>query len=227
MNYLSTVQYGTKQVSLLDCFLYATIDPGGGTSAANATSKTDKVGWVVGAATLNSDYIILDFGEEYMEITELVSLIYKIHSRWKPQLIGVERMMYLQQYLLSEMQRKGKILDIFTLSHKGRSKPERIKAFMPFLKQTYFLDGIVNAVQKSLSKWHEKLLHGDDGIDALAYFYDVALAPTLNDLTSSKRERQRWEQEARLESLDPRSRREAESIARKYDRQYFVDDFTD
>lgn len=193
MNFLSTIQYGNnKTLALTDAFLYATLDPGG-VAAINANTKTDKTGWTVGAVTpAPSDFIILEAGEEYMEVTEMLNLIYALHKRWRPRLIGVERMMYLQQYFYAAMQQRGKILSLHTLAHKGRSKPERIKAVLPYLKQTYFLEPTVKLVQAAFTRWHEKLLHGDDWIDSFAYFFDVANAPSLNDLMQQKRERQGW-----------------------------------
>ena len=232
MNYLSTIRYGNKQVSLLDTFIYATFDPGGGTGPANATTQTDKVGWTVGAVTVSSDFLILEWGEEYMEVTSLVTKLLQVHRRWKPRLIGVERMMYLQQYMYAEMQRRGKILDVATLSHKGRNKAERIKAFMPFLSKTYFMRTVVEEAQKSLHRWHETMKHGDDGADSLAYFYDVAIPPTLNDLMSHRAERRQWAREERLDQLDPRTKAEAKAIGRFYERtrgsaSEFTDSFTD
>lgn len=214
MNYHSDVEYAGKRVSLLDCFIYATIDPGGGTSAANANSKTDKAGWTVGAVTLDSDFLILDGGEEYMEVADILQLIYKIHTRWRPKHIGVERMMYLQQFLYSAMQQKGKILPLLTLQHKSRAKADRIKAVIPFLKKTFFFEGIAELAQGAMSRWHERMLHGDDWIDSLAYFYDVAIPPSLNDLMRHREERQRWINEESFELLDARSRREAKAIRR-------------
>lgn len=232
MNYLSTIRYGNKQVSLLDTFIYVTVDPGGGASKANATSQTDKVGYTVGAATIESDFLILDWNEEYMEVTEMVTKLYSLHRRWRPRLIGVERMMFLSGYMYAEMQRRGKILDIVTLAHKGRNKAERIKAFIPFLSKTYFMRTVAEAAQKSLHRWHETMKHGDDGADSLAYFYDVAIPPTLNDLMSHRAERRQWAREERLDQLDPRTKAEAKAIGRFYERtrgpaSEFTDSFTD
>ena len=193
MNYMDSVQYGTgQQVSLLDTFVYATIDPGGGTSAANANTKTDKAGWTIGAVTLSSDTIILETGEAYMEIEEMLNLIYRIHMQWRPRLIGVERMMYLQQYFMKEMQRRRKILDLYTLQHQGRNKAERIKATLPFLKKTYFLEETVAMVRAAFQRWHERMVHGDDWIDSFAYLFDIAHPPDVGALRDARRERQAW-----------------------------------
>lgn len=228
MNYFSTVTLPTGvDVSLLDCFIYATCDPGGGTSAANATAKTDKTGLTVGAVTLNSEFIILDWDEQWLEIEALAAALIKIHRRWRPRLIGVERMMYLQQFLFAEMRRRGVPLNLSVLQHKGRSKAERIKAMLPFLRKTYFLDTIADKAQSSMMRWHETMKHGDDGIDSLAYFYDVAIPPTLNDLTTHRQERKRFAREELYETLDPRTRAEAQTIRRYYENDRPTSEFTD
>ncbi len=216
MNYLSSVSCGNEKIPLQDTFIYVAVDPAA-TGAANATTNTDKTGWVVGAVTAQAVNIILEFNEEYFEVSDLLPLLYTLQQRWRPKAIGVEGMMFLQSYLYSAMQRNGRILPLVTLRHGGRSKAGRIKAILPFLSRTYFVRDAVDKAQASLYRWHESMKHGDDGIDALAYWFDLAVPPTLNDLIAHREQRRQWAQEDRYATMDARTRAEAKAIGKYYD----------
>ena len=228
MNYLSTVQCGETTIPLIDCFLYATIDPGGGTSEVNSGKNTDKAGWTVGAVSINQKHVIVEAGEKYLEVKDMLDLIYGIQKRWKPQLIGIERMMYLQQYLNAEMQRRHKVVPLYTLNHKGRNKAERIKAVLPMLTQTYFTQGVTSIVRPAFDRWHEKMQHGDDWLDSFAYYYDIAVPPNVNALQEHRRIRSSYALDERIALLDPRSQREARAIRHILEpRESYQDDIED
>lgn len=202
----TTIYRENEATRLEDCLVFITVDPGGGASEAQATRKTDKVGWCVNAVDVKGRWNILDMGARHLSDPELVDFLFYLHDRWRPHALGIEKMPHLEPYLRLAYQVKKRALSTFPLTPKRRDKAERIRALNTFW-DTIFLNDRLD-IEGTIHGWYTDMEHGDDELDALAYQIDIAHAPTPDQLKKQQDRYRDMEEEHVLQALPPKERAE-------------------
>src|SRR5262245_38660753 len=116
-----------KLISLDDCLVYITVDPGGGASVQTATLRSDKCGFAVVAVPVSGQWFVLDCFQEYLDDKQLVNKLFELNEKWMPYLIGIEKMPHLDQFIREQFLHRNKTLSIHWLEPKGRKKEARIR----------------------------------------------------------------------------------------------------
>jgi hypothetical protein len=199
-----------EAVSLAECTVFITVDPGGGASEQTATRRTDKVGWCVNAVDVQGRWHILDMGARHMDDPGLMDFLFFLHDKWHPYVLGVEPMPHLEPYMRLSYKMRGRALVTHPLTPKRRDKSDRIKALNAYWPTIYFADTL--DLEGHIQGWYVDKEHGDDDLDALAYQIDIVHAPTKEQLQRQKEKYRELEEQSQLEQLPPRERREWERI---------------
>lgn len=212
--------YGNNQVRSLDeCIVYVTIDPGGGCAPAQATARTDKWGWAVVAVDQQNQWFLLELWEEHLSDDMFIDRLWSVYEKWRPYLIGVEKMPHLDTVIRQSMLNRNRTLPLVELKPGGRAKELRIRGLHPLLENIHVSDRIASAVQHKMQTWYTEMEHGDDALDAFAYVIDIARPPTSQQLIAYRRSMEEHETQLRLQSLPETDRKEWEYWEKRKHRQ--------
>ena len=112
--------------------------------------------------------------------TELIQLIFDLHSVYKPVAIGLEETVMTQAidpFLTVEMAKKNIFPNVVPLKHGGVNKEVRIKGLLPRYDRghIYHITGLCNDLEKELLRFPSSA--HDDVMDATAYQVFLAEAP--------------------------------------------------
>ena len=227
IDYNRYVVYPGGKIHLLDTFVYITIDPSGGASESTATSTTDKCGWCVGAVNVKDERFILELDEHHFNDEQFVDHVYKLHEKYLPRLIGIEKTPHLMSHFRRAEKEKKLVLPLTELKPRGRKKSVRITSARATLGYTYFLNSILMKSQLMLRSYYGEMQHGDDGVDAFAYFDDICVPPTEQQLLSHKQEILRLIEKNIVLHLPERDKREVvevQRLLREHNQTYSADD---
>lgn len=205
-----------EAISLAECTIFITIDPGGGASEQTATKRTDKVGWCVNAVDVQGRWHILDMGARHLDDPALMDFLFFLYDKWRPYAIGIEKMPHLEPYMRLAYKVRGRALVTHPLTPKKRDKSERIRALNAFWSTMYFADTL--DLEEHVRGWYTDKEHGDDDLDALAYMIDIVHAPAKEELQKQREKHRELEEQSQLEQLPPRERREWERIRKAANR---------
>jgi predicted phage terminase large subunit-like protein len=163
---------------------YIVVDP-----ANSKKRSSDYTAIFVIGLGADENYYILDMVRDRMNLTERANLLFKLHKKWKPQVVGYERygMQSDIQHLQDRMQRENYRFHIAELGG-SLSKVDRIRKLIPlFQNRRIFLPEVmlktnyegktvdlVNAFIEEEYKAFPVGLH-DDMLDALSRIEDEAL----------------------------------------------------
>lgn len=179
----------TYKISLSECIVYITIDPGGGAGLGQAKANIDKVGVCVNAVDKTGRWCILEMFRSYYTDDQFIDLLFSLYDTWHPYCIAVERMPHLDPYIRLAFQVRGRSIPLSELRPNRRPKADRIRALGPLWKSIDWASTL--DVEQHIRSWYTDQLHDDDDIDALAYQIDIARPPTVSMLKDQKI---RWEQ---------------------------------
>ena len=138
-----------------------------------------------------------------VNITELVDLIFEIHKVYRPQLIGVEKLAFIDQIkpLLDQRSQEQNIFPVVQeLEHGGKRKEDRIRGALQGrfeLGKIYFKESPTYDDQQILKSELFDFPHSknDDLSDDLAYVEQIATRPfqsNTEDDTSISIEKEFW-----------------------------------
>ncbi len=156
---------------------YVTID-----SALSKKKNSDNTGvcinWVNGENVWH-----LKAYKVKVDPTELIQLIFDLHSTYKPVAIGLEETTMTQAidpFLTVEMSKKNIFPNVVPLKHGGVNKEVRIKGLLPRYDRghIYHIEGLCNDLEKELVRFPSSA--HDDVMDATAYQVFLAEAPNTS-----------------------------------------------
>jgi len=156
---------------------YVTID-----SALSKRKNSDNTGvcinWVDGENVWH-----LKAYKVKVDPTELIQLIFELHSAYKPICIGLEETVMTQAidpFLSVEMLKRNIHPNVIPLKHGGVNKEVRIKGLLPRYDRghIYHVTGMCNDLEKELVRFPSSA--HDDVMDATAYQVFVAEAPNTH-----------------------------------------------
>lgn len=115
--------------------------------------------------------------------TQLIQLIFDLHSVYKPIAIGLEETTMTQAidpFLTVEMAKKNVFPNVVPLKHGGVNKEIRIKGLLPRYERghIYHINGLCNDLEKELVRFPSSA--HDDCMDATAYQVQIAQAPNTS-----------------------------------------------
>lgn len=114
---------------------------------------------------------------------QLIDLLFTLYRADKPELIGIERTIYLQAIkpFLDEEQRKRNIfLPIIELDHQQTAKHTRIRGLVPRYESRgiYHIEGECDDLEQELLRFPKAI--NDDVMDSTAYQLQIAQPPGLD-----------------------------------------------
>lgn len=157
--------------------VYITID-----SALSKKKNSDSTGvcinWVNGENVWH-----LKAYKVKVDPTELIQLIFDLHSVYKPIAIGLEETTFTQAidpFLTVEMARKNIFPNVVPLKHGGVNKEVRIKGLLPRYDRGHIkhIRGLCTDLEKELLRFPSSA--HDDVMDATAYQVFLAEAPNVS-----------------------------------------------
>ena len=137
---------------------------------------------VVGVDDDNNFYVMYADKGKWGDVSTTDKLI-DISSKYKANLrcVGVESrsFRFVQERMLLAKREASLNFGLTELKPDNRTKPERIKALIPLLDDGRFhmFRGLKKLEGEMVRFRGEKMVHGDDLMDALAYILDVAYKP--------------------------------------------------
>jgi hypothetical protein len=221
MNYNRYINYEGGRIHLLDTFVYIAIDPSGGSSEQNATSRTDKCGWSVAAVNTKDERFILELNERHFDDEQFVAHLFTLNETYLPRSMGIEKTPHLLSIIRREETKRKIALPLVELRPKGRKKSARIRSSRATLGYTYFLADIQPRCQLMFRNWYDDMQHGDDGIDSFAYLGDMIVPPTEEQLTAHKTEVLKLIDHNILVHLPDYTKREVREVERLLDRHRY------
>lgn len=201
-----TILRGSSAIELVECNVYVTVDPSGGTGRDQAHAKTDKVGWAVNAVSSDGQWHFLEIGEEYLTDPQFIDKLFLLYHWYRPEVIGIEKMLHLETALRQAFQLRHETLPIGELRPRGRQKSARIRGLRPLCGSIYLREGRTDA--RYFTNYYTAIDHGDDAIDAVAYQVDIARAPSPWQIQSRREARLREWENAQLNALPPTEKQE-------------------
>ena len=115
--------------------------------------------------------------------TELIQLIFDLHSAYKPNAIGLEETTMTQAidpFLTVEMAKKNIFPNVVPLKHGGVNKETRIRGLLPRYDRghIYHIKGLCGDLEAELTRFPAS--SHDDVMDSLAYQVHLATAPNTS-----------------------------------------------
>lgn len=115
--------------------------------------------------------------------TELIQLIFDLHSVYKPEAIGLEETVMTQAidpFLTVEMAKKNIFPNVVPLKHGGVAKETRIRGLLPRYDRghIYHIKGLCKDLEAELTRFPSSA--HDDVMDSLAYQVFLAEAPNTS-----------------------------------------------
>ena len=171
-NYYSPEQFDTNGLSI-----YMAVDP-----AASESDKADRTAIIVVGVNSAGHWFLLDCWAERKRPSDVMEAIFRIVSRWRPIIVGIEMVAYqaaLEDFLFKEMP----VRNIFFRIEKLRAAKKKELRIETALQPRFATRSIwFPALTTWVSAIEEELLsfpHGlhDDRIDALAYIEQIATVP--------------------------------------------------
>lgn len=109
--------------------------------------------------------------------TELLDLLFKIHSERRIEKIGIEKTIYLQaikEFFDQEMRKRNKFMEIVELQHNQIAKEVRIRGLIPRYEtgSIYHIKGECDGLEDELLSFPKGA--NDDEVDSLAYQDQIA-----------------------------------------------------
>jgi len=150
---------------------------------------------VVGVDDNNNYYVMYADKGKWGDVATTDELI-KVSSMYKENLrcVGVETrsFRFVQERMLLAKREASLNFGLTELKPDNRTKPERIKALIPLLDdgRFYMFKGLRKLEGEMVRFRGEKMVHGDDLMDALAYVLDVSYKPQT---TKTKEEKDKEE----------------------------------
>lgn len=165
-----------RQIDLNDCGIYITVDPSGGADQKQHNSNSDKVGWCVNAVSTDGHWHFLELDEAYLSVDEFIAKLFYLHEKYRPLVMGVEKMPFLGAAMRQAFIINNKTLPLSELKHKGRAKFDRIRGLKPLIGGIHLREGTDQ--RRHFEGYYTDMKHGDDAIDAGAYQVDIATIPS-------------------------------------------------
>jgi len=156
---------------------YVTID-----SALSKRANSDSTGVTINWVDDQNVWYLKAYSVK-VNPTELIQLIFDLHSVYKPQAIGLEETMMTQAidpFLTVEMARRNIFPHMVPLKHGGVNKEVRIKGLLPRYERghIYHITGLCNDLERELLRFPAS--KHDDVMDSLAYQNFLAEAPNTD-----------------------------------------------
>lgn len=156
---------------------YITID-----SALSKKSNSDSTGVTINWVDDENIWYLKAYSVK-VNPTELIQLIFDLHSAYKPEAIGLEETMMTQAidpFLTVEMARRNIFPNVVPLKHGGVNKEVRIKGLLPRYERghIYHITGLCNDLERELLRFPAS--KHDDVMDSLAYQNFLAEAPNTD-----------------------------------------------
>jgi len=156
---------------------YITID-----SALSKRKNSDYTGITINWVDTENVWYIKSYRTK-VNPTELIQLIFDLHSVYKPVAIGLEETMMTQAidpFLTVEMAKKNIFPNVVPLKHGGVNKEVRIKGLLPRYDRghIYHIKGLCNDLEAELVRFPSSA--HDDNMDSMAYKVFLAEAPNTN-----------------------------------------------
>lgn len=153
---------------LSECTLYATMD-----LAMSTKEKSDYTVIILFAVTPFKEILILNVIRERVEAADHIEILRQFHSRYKPQLIGIESVQY-QVQLVQQALRNGlpvtKLIPDKDKIVRSRPMGAKVEAHtVYFLKDSHWLDKFEEELLSFPSGTH------DDQVDSFSYINDMIL----------------------------------------------------
>ena len=131
----------------------------------------------------NANYYVMHADKGKWGDVSTTDELIKVSSLYKSNLrcVGVETrsFKFVQERMLAAKRDANLNFGLTELKPNNRTKPERIKALVPLLEdgRFYMFRGLKKLEGEMMRFRGEKMNHGDDLMDALAYVLDVAYKP--------------------------------------------------
>lgn len=153
---------------------YVTID-----SALSRKANSDSTGVTINWVDGDNVWYIKSYSVK-VDPTQLIQLIFDLHSVYKPIAIGLEETMMTQAidpFLTVEMAKKNIFPNVVPLKHGGVNKEVRIKGLLPRYDRghIYHITGLCLDLERELLRFPAS--KHDDVMDSLAYQVFLAEAP--------------------------------------------------
>lgn len=224
------------EIKLDECLVYITVDPSGGANEQQGrqNNKLDKAGVCVNAVDLSGHWNICDLYKKYLDDDQFLDELFSLDTKWKPYLIGIEKMPHLDSLIRREMKARGHTLKLCELKPSRRKKSDRIRGLLPLLGDMTLASHLMGK-DRELSGWHTEVEHGDDDWDALAYQIDIARKPDRGTINQTRIENRKADTKERLSQMSMSERSEWEhwleieqkSLTHNQDSKDFEDDLMD
>jgi len=156
---------------------YITID-----SALSRKANSDSTGVTINWVDGDNIWYIKAYSVK-VDPTQLIQLIFDLHSTYKPEAIGLEETMMTQAidpFLTVEMAKKNIFPNVVPLKHGGVNKEVRIKGLLPRYDRghIYHIEGLCLDLERELLRFPAS--KHDDVMDSLAYQVFLAKAPNTS-----------------------------------------------
>lgn len=153
---------------------YITID-----SALSRSKNSDSTGVAINWVDGDNRWHVKAYAVK-VDPTQLIQLIFDLHSVYKPISIGLEETTMTQAiepFLNVEMAKKNIYPNVVPLKHGGVNKETRIRGLLPRYERghIYHITGLCKDLEKELVRFPSS--KHDDVMDALAYQVQIANAP--------------------------------------------------
>lgn len=156
---------------------YVTID-----SALSRKANSDSTGVTINWVDDQNIWYLKSYSVK-VDPTQLIQLIFDLHSTYKPEAIGLEETMMTQAidpFLTVEMAKKNIFPNVVPLKHGGVNKEVRIKGLLPRYDRghIYHIKGLCLDLERELVRFPAS--KHDDVMDSLAYQVFLAEAPNTS-----------------------------------------------
>lgn len=156
---------------------YITID-----SALSRKANSDSTGVTINWVDDQNVWYLKSYSVK-VDPTQLIQLIFDLHSAYKPEAIGLEETMMTQAidpFLTVEMAKKNIFPNVVPLKHGGVNKEVRIKGLLPRYERghIYHIKGLCLDLERELLRFPAS--KHDDVMDSLAYQNFLAEAPNTD-----------------------------------------------
>lgn len=224
------------EIKLDECLIYITVDPSGGANEQQGRQnpKLDKAGVCVNAVDLSGHWNICELYKKYLDDDQFLDELFALDTKWRPYLIGIEKMPHLDSLIRRAMKDRGHTLKLVELKPNRRKKADRIRGLLPLLPDITLADHLLGK-DRELAGWHTEVEHGDDDWDAFAYQIDIARKPDRGIINQTRIENRKVADRSRLAEMSEGERAEwthwieveQKSLSHNQEAKDFQDDLMD